>query len=46
MGRFKPVRAKKAAAPQVKPGLPCLIIVIGGIFLVAVLLFVVMKYAS
>lgn len=46
MGRFKPVRAKKAAQPQVKPGLPCLILVIGAMLLIAVLLFVVMKYAS
>ena len=43
MGKFKLVRAKKAAQPQVKPGLPCLILVIGAVVLIGILLFVVMK---
>jgi len=46
LGKFKPVRPKKAAQPQVKPGVPCLVIVIAAVILVGVLLFVVMKYAS
>ncbi|HLK62948.1 MAG TPA: hypothetical protein VKU19_05890 [Bryobacteraceae bacterium] len=43
MGKFKPVKGKKATAvPQ--GGLPCVILVIVGMFLVMLFLFFVMKY--
>ncbi len=46
MARFKPVKPKGKLQPQVRGGLPCVVIVIGGFLAVLVLLFLVMKYAA
>ena len=42
----KLVRRKQDAKPQVRPGVPCLVIVVGIIIAIMILLVVVMKYAS
>jgi hypothetical protein len=42
----KLARPKQNAKPQVRPGVPCLIIVVGIVIVIMVLLVVVMKYAS
>ena len=46
MGKYKAVRKKTDAAPQVRPGVPCLIIVILGGIAVFVLMILVMRNAS
>ena len=46
MSIFKPAKAKGAAQPQIRGGLPCVILVCLLVVFVCVLLFVVMKYAS
>ncbi len=45
MAKFKPVRPKGKQQPQVKGGLPCVVLVIGGVIAIMLLLFLVMKYA-
>ncbi len=46
MAKFKPVRAKAKQQPQIRGGLPCVVIVITGVLAIMVLLFLVMKYAG
>jgi hypothetical protein len=48
MAKFKLVKPKSstAANPQVRGGLPCVILVCLIVILICVLLFMVMKYAS
>jgi hypothetical protein len=46
MSRFKPAKPKTAAAPQIRGGLPCVILVCLLVVFIGVLLFLVMKYAS
>ena len=45
MSKFKPVRPK-TKQPQIRGGLPCVVIVITGVIAIMVLLFMVMKYAG
>jgi hypothetical protein len=46
MAKFKPVRAKRKAAPLPQGGLPCVILVISGMVLLMLFIFYVMKYAN
>ncbi len=46
MAKFKPARPKGPKQPQIRGGLPCVVIVIGGFILILILLFLVMKYAA
>jgi hypothetical protein len=46
MAKFKPARGKAKSRPMPQGGLPCVILVIAGIFLVMFFLFWVMKNAS
>lgn len=47
MGKYKPAKAKSAAAPpQMKAGLPCIVFLVLGMILVMILLYEVMKNAS
>ena len=46
MAKFKPVRPKGKQQPQVRGGLPCVVIVIAGVVAVMILLFLAMKYAA
>ena len=46
MAKFKPVRPKKAKAPPVQGGLPCLIVLLLVMVLVFVVMFLVLKYAN
>jgi hypothetical protein len=45
MAKYKAVRKKTDAPPQVRPGVPCLVILIGGLILTCVLMYLVMKSA-
>jgi len=42
----KLARPKSKQQPQIRGGLPCVVIVIGGFIFILVLLFLVMKYAG
>ncbi len=46
MAKFKPKKNSKVVAPQMRQGLPCVVLVILIFVLVCVLLFLVMKYES
>ena len=46
MAKLKSARPKKADAPPVRGGLPCVIIVILGLILMMVFLYLVMSHAS
>ena len=46
MAKIKSARPKKAAAPPVRGGLPCVIFVIVAILLVMVFLYMVMRNAG
>lgn len=46
MSKFKLAKPKGTATPQVKGGLPCVILVILIVVLISILLFLVMKYAA
>ena len=46
MAKFKLAKPKKAKAPQVQGGLPCLIVLFTGMVLVGILMFLVLKYAN
>jgi len=46
MSKYKAFKPKSTAPPQMKPGVPCLVILIGGMFAVMFLLYEVMKNAS
>ncbi len=43
MSKYKAVKKKSDAPPQVRPGVPCLIILIGGMILVIVVMILVMR---
>jgi hypothetical protein len=45
MGKFKPKKSK-VVTPQMRNGLPCVVLVILIFVMVLVLLFLVMKYAG
>jgi hypothetical protein len=48
MARFKPVKGKRQRGPSARQaaGLPCVIIVIGGMILLMLFLYLVMKNAN
>lgn len=46
MAKLRPAKPKSAATPQVRGGLPCVILVCLIVVLIGILLFLVMKYAS
>lgn len=46
MAKIKSARPKKAEAPRVRGGLPCVILIILAILLVMVFLYLVMSHAS
>jgi hypothetical protein len=46
MGKFKAAKKKQDKAPQMKPGVPCLVFLVAGMILTMLLLYLVMKYAS
>jgi len=46
MSKFKLAKPKSAATPQIRGGLPCVIMVCLLVIFICVLLFLVMKYAS
>jgi hypothetical protein len=43
MGKYKAARKKSDAPPQIKPGLPCLVLLIGGMILTVILMILVMR---
>jgi len=45
MGKYKAVRKKTDAPPQIKPGVPCIIILFGVIIVVLVIMFLVIRSA-
>ena len=46
MGKYKAAKKKTGAPPQVKPGLPCLILIGLGMVLIAFLMYWMMKSAG
>jgi hypothetical protein len=46
MAKFKLAKPKKAKAPQVQGGVPCLILMFTAMVLVGILMFMVLKYAN
>ena len=47
MAKYKAARPKKTdAAPRMRPGLPCLVILIGGMILVVIVMIVAMTHAA
>jgi len=46
MGKFKTPKPKSSAPAAPRAGLPCVIVVILGVFALLLLLVMVMKYAS
>jgi uncharacterized integral membrane protein len=45
MGKYKAVKKKTDAPPQMRPGVPCLVILIGGMILTIILMILVMRNA-
>jgi len=45
MGKYKAVKKKTDAPPQIKPGVPCIIILFGVIIVVLVIMFLVIRSA-
>ncbi|HVW86796.1 MAG TPA: hypothetical protein VHB50_19055 [Bryobacteraceae bacterium] len=47
MGKYKAARKKSdtPAPPQMKPGVPCLVILIGGMILTIIMMILVMRSA-
>jgi hypothetical protein len=45
MGKYKAVRKKSDAPPQIKPGLPCLVILIGGMIVIVIVMILVVRNA-
>jgi len=46
MGKYKAVKKKVDAPPQIKPGMPCLVILIGGMIVIVMVMILVMRSAS
>ena len=46
MAKFRPAGSKKAKPAPVQGGLPCLIIIISGMIIVALVLYFVLKNAN
>ncbi len=45
MGKYKAVKKKTDAPPQIKPGVPCIIILFAVIIVVLVIMFLVIRSA-
>lgn len=45
MGKYKAFKKKTDAPPQAKPGVPCLIIVVGAMIFIVVVMILVMRSA-
>ena len=45
MGKYKAVKKMTDAPPQIKPGVPCIIILFGVIIVVLVIMFLVIRSA-
>ena len=45
MAKYKAVRKKIDAPPQMRPGVPCLVILVGGMILTIILMVLVMRNA-
>ena len=45
MGKYKAVKKKTDAPPQIRPGVPCLIILFGVILAILVIMFLVIRSA-
>lgn len=45
MAKYKAVRKKVDAPPQMRPGVPCLVILVGGMILTIILMIAVMRNA-
>jgi hypothetical protein len=45
MGKYKAAKKKTDAPPQIKPGVPCLIILFGIIAVIVIIMFLVIKSA-
>ena len=45
MGKYKAYRKKVDAPPQMRPGVPCLVILVGGMILTIILMVLVMRNA-
>ena len=43
MSKYKAFKKKSDAPPQVKPGVPCLVILIGGMIAVVIVMILVMR---
>lgn len=43
MGKYKAVKKKTDAPPQIKPGVPCVILVLGAFIAVLILMFLVIR---
>ena len=46
MAKYKAFKKKENLPPQIKPGLPCVIIVLGGMILIGVVMFYSLKNAG
>jgi hypothetical protein len=46
MGKYKAAKKKSDAPPQVRPGLPCLIILVAGMVGTIILMILVLRNAS
>jgi hypothetical protein len=46
MAKYKAVKKKADTPPQIKPGMPCLVILIGGMILIVIVMILVMRSAS
>ena len=45
MGKYKAYKKKVDAPPQMRPGVPCLVILVGGMILTIILMVMVMRNA-
>jgi hypothetical protein len=45
MGKYKAYKKKVDAPPQMRPGVPCLVILVGGMILTIILMVLVMRNA-
>jgi hypothetical protein len=45
MGKYKAYKKKVDAPPQMRPGVPCLVILVGGMILTIILMIAVMRNA-
>ena len=46
MAKYKAVKKKQAAAPQMKPGVPCLVIIVGAMIVIIIAMIFAMRNAG